>query len=660
MELVKRSRSRLLPRAVAFGVLIACAGAGAQQVAALPDDLTELSLHDLLAIEVTSVSKRAEPLAEAAAAIFVLTGDDIARGGVRTIAEALRMVPGLHVGRTDALGYQITSRGIGTDKLEVRIDGRSVYTPLTSFVFWDTLETYLPDIERVEVIRGPGAALWGANAVNGVINIVTKSSAATHGIAVQAGGGNQEKAFGALRAGTSLGTMGDARLYALARERAPSEMPNGADAVDGGRHAQAGFRADLHGEGPQPRDHVMLSADYYSGAQRAIGADLGPGTNSVSGANLVARWTRALGADSSLALQAYYDHDQRTQPGFYSEKRNTVDVDFQHNLRLGASQQLIYGAGFRRTQDDVGGPPEFAVIVDPLSRTTDTWSGFVQDQVSLGAATLTLGSKFEHNDYSGFEFQPSAKLGWRLAPHLFTWASVGRAVRTPNRFDSDFAIYCPPPQGIPPFCGPGTFRLGNAEFDSETLIAYEWGLRFWSSQAFSADLALFYNDYDDLKRQEGFFGVTFTNGVRATGAGGELSVAWRPRNNLELHAFYSFLTVQAETADGSEESASTTELEGGSPRQQAGLRTNWQPAERWAVSSFLRYVGSLRARNVPGYTEADLRVGWRPRPNVEIAVVGQNLIHASHAEYSDPGDGGQFPSGEFGRSAWLQLSWELD
>src|SRR5581483_5738414 len=342
--------------ALLAGLLAAASGHAAEpmRLAALPADLTQLSLNELLSIEVTSVSKRMEPLAQAAAAIFVLTGEEIRRSGAHSIAEALRMVPGLQIARTDALGYEITSRGMGDDLLEVRLEGRSVYSPFTSAVFWDTLDVDLADIERIEVIRGPGAALWGANAVNGAI--------------------------------------GDARFYAQARSRDGSKRDDGSDADDGGSIARTGFRSDLligrgHDRAP---DRLLLEGDYYHGDFHAASPYGGYAPLDVGGADFIGRWTRTLAGGSELAVQTYYDHTLRDFHGIYREMRDTVDLDAQHTMRIGTRHQLIYGLGYRGTHDRFGEPPEHTVVVDPPSRRNQTWSAFVQDEIALAPVTLTV------------------------------------------------------------------------------------------------------------------------------------------------------------------------------------------------------------------------------------------------------------------------------
>jgi len=699
-------------------------------VAALPSDLTELSLEQLLNIEVTSVSKRPEKLSSAAAAIYVLTGDQIRRSGARGIADALRLVPGLQVAQVDARTYAISARGFNSsssDKLQVLLDGRTVYTPLTSAVFWDVLDTYMDDIERIEVIRGPGATLWGANAVNGVINIVTRNARDTVGTVVSAGGGTEERAAAytpltsavfwdvldtymddierievirgpgatlwganavngvinivtrnardtvgtvvsagggteeraaaALRSGTQVGHDGAVRFYAKSTDRDSSQFTDGGDGGDSSRSTQGGFRGDW---APLPGKNLTVSGDLYSARFNTPPTSSQPAnqTTTASGANVLARWASGDGEPSGWTLQAYYDHYQRYIPTVYSEDRDTLDLDFQQRLQWTEGNTVMYGVGYRNSRDRTGKAPEVAVVFLPTSRTLDTTSAFVQDQQTLldGRVVVTVGSKFEYNDFTGFEAQPGVRVGWQVADSAFTWAAISRALRTPNRLDSDVAIYCPEPDGFPGVCGPGLFGLGNPKFESEALIAYEWGLRMWSESQLTLDLATFYNRYDRLRSQEGAsasspFG-SLGNGYRLDGYGGELVLGWNPDPKLGFQASYSLLKLNAEAKPGSTDTETGATLEGSSPQHQAGLRISANPADRWSVDAFLRYVGSLPAYEVPAYTELDLRAAYQIRPSIELSLTGKNLLSSQHAEF-----GSSNAQQSIERGAFLELRW---
>jgi iron complex outermembrane recepter protein len=650
--------------------LLAAAPVSAQtRTAASPTDLTELTIEDLLKIEVTSVSKRAEPMQAAPAAIYVVTGEEIGRSGARSVAEALRLVPGLQVARTNANTYRISARGFdsGGDKMQVLVDGRSVYTPLTSSVFWDVLDTFLPDIDRIEVIRGPGATLWGANAFNGVINIITRSSADTHGGKVLAAVGNEEQAGGALRVGTAVGDAGHVRFYAKAFERDDSELATGDDNRDGQRHLQGGLRADWSLELAHT---LMVSGDIYDGSERATGAVLrGPIRTELTGANFNAHWNWSASAGNNVSAELSFDRYRRETPETFSERRRTWDFGVQQNLYLGARSDLTWGLGYRNTHDDTGGPP-FAIIFSPGARTLETWNVFVEHQLDFAGdrAVWAAGSKFEHNDVTGFEVQPGTRIGWKISPSWFTWASVSHAVRTPNRLDHDIAIFCQPPLDAVIGCTPGgRVPIGSRDFTSEKLIAYEAGLRYSDNRIWSADLAAFYNDYSDLRSTErsgpGPVDFKFENKLRGHGLGGEAAFTVRPSQRLDLRGWYAFLNLQIERSAGSNDVASGANIEGSTARHHAGLRATWQPAHGWNLASALRYVGRLPRTgtpsatsgrtDVPGYVELDLRAAWRVWSALQLALVGQNLLHAAHPEF-----GPAASRGELERSLILEIGWE--
>ncbi|MBV8061947.1 MAG: TonB-dependent receptor [Nevskia sp.] len=615
-------------------------------------DLTALSLDQLMSIEVTSVSKHAQSLADAAAAVYVLTGDDIRRSGAHSIAEALRQVPGLEVAQVSAQQYAITARGFNStsaDKLQVLLDGRSVYTPLTSGVFWDVLDTDLADIDRIEVIRGPGAALWGANAVNGVINIITRSARDTTGVAARAAGGNIERAYGAARWGFDAGA-GAVRLYAQGNEVASSAQPDGQDAIDGMRLEQLGFRSDWDLPHTQT---LTVSGDAYTGRERAAGLSGGPTDTTVTGGNVVGRWGGRSDGGSNWSLLGYYDGYARDIPGIYAETRNTYDLEFQQDFRLG-NNLLLYGVGYRNSHDDTAAPPSVIPFL-PSRLTLQTGNTFVQDQIDLGPVSVTLGTKFETSTYTHFEFEPSLRLGWHVAEPVFLWAAASRAVRTPNRLDEDLAIFCPPPNGFPGTCGPGLFRIGNPELKSTRLLAYEAGLRWVPAGGVSVDLATFYNNYSDVLSTE----TTpppfrYANKLTAHSYGGELSLAWRPWSWASVRPYYQLLRIDASAAGDSTDTSSVAALEGSDPRHGAGLLLGVEPAPGWQADLDLRYVDKLPALQVPDYAEMNLRLAWKLAPRLELALSGRNLLDSRHTEWGLPAS-----RIEPRRSGLLELSWGL-
>ena len=646
--------------------LSALADEPSTQLAGVSVDLTQLSLDDLLNIQVTSVSKRPESLSKAAAAIYVVSGDEMRRAGVRSIAEALRLVPGLSVARSNANSYQISSRGFA-DKLQVLVDGRSAYTPLTSTVFWDVLDTFLPDIDRIEVIRGPGATLWGANAVTGVINIITKSAADTHGTELLAGAGTEERAYAAARTGTAVGAAGHLRYYAKGFERDNAIKTNGDPALDGQRHLQAGLRSDWT---PAANQELSVSGDLYSGREHGASATTGgPVETQLSGGNLNSHWTLHTGERSAVAVAFSYDRYKRDIPSVFQEARDTYDLSLQHNLPLGLRQDLTYGLSYRNTRDVTLGPPTVLIFEDPPSRVLQNYSAFVQDQVRFAddAVVWTLGSKFEQNAFTGFDWQPGTRVGWQVNDDWFTWAGASRALRTPNRLNENLAFFCASPFDTQVGCTLNSTQvLGNSSLQAEKELAYEWGLRYSSGNTWSADLATFYNDYRDLISLErtgpGPLDVRYENQIEGRSAGAEVSFNWKPAMQLDLRASYSFLDLDITPKPASTDVNTPGTIEGSAPRHQARVRAGWRFSQDWEQQAMLRYVGRLRQTatpsattgptSVPDYAELDLRTAWRPWRTFELALYGTNLLHARHAEF-----GAANTRSELQRAAMLQMNW---
>jgi iron complex outermembrane receptor protein len=632
---------RLASAGVALSLLFPdCRGAEAGS-----DELSSLSLEELMNVEVTSVSKRPEKLFEAAAAIYVITREDIHRSGVTSIPEALRMAPGLEVGRVDAHNWAITSRGFNdvyANKLQVNIDGRSVYTPLFSGVFWDVQNMFLDDIERIEIIRGPGATLWGANAVNGVINVITRTAKETQGVLIQAGGGTEERAFGGVRYGGQLGANAHYRVYGQYFNRDDSVQPSGARANDGWWMGHGGVRLDWD---PSESDLLTFQGDAYSGRVNqtfVVTSPTTPGGQSVEteyvveGGNALGRWTHAFSEDSALQLQLYYDGTRR-RTAIFQEVRDTVDLDVQQRFALGQRHQFVTGLGYRLSGDDVVNA--YPLSFDPDSRTTQLLSAFLQDEITLvdELLRLTLGSKFEHNDFTGFEFQPGARLLW--TPHVrhTAWASVSRAVRTPSRAEDDVVINQPGP--VP---GSVLSIRGDRGFDSEKLIAYEAGYRLQAHARASLSVAAFYNDYDDLRTREAgpvipgiplVIPVVVANNLKGETYGLELGPLWQVTDWWRLQATYSTLWMNLHRKPGSNDTNSEG-AEGRSPHHQATLRSTMDLPGHWTLDGSLRYVDKLPNLNIPSYVTLDFRVAWRPIEWLEISVVGQNLLEDQHAEFA--------------------------
>lgn len=633
-------------------------------------DLTELSLDQLLDIRVTAVSKRPEAQDRAAAAVFVLSGEDIRRAGVRTLPEALRMIPGMQVVRIDSQNWGVTARGFSgglADKLEVVMDGRSLYTPLFSGVFWDAQDTFIQDIDRIEVIRGPGASVWGANAVNGVVNIVTKPAAETTGLLFNAGGGSEYESFGGLRAGGRLGDRGHIRAYAKAANFGDSlqvdRVPPGAgpseqSGEDAWQRSQAGFRADWLAFGS---DQFTAQGDIYDGEldQRISALNPAARAEDFSGHNVITRWSRSLSATSGLQLQAYYDHSERRDPGTYAEQRDTYDIQLQHHFNLGPRHALTWGLGYRRSEDEVDNLMPAAFRFDPARRTLTTWSLFAQDQLSLAsdALRLTLGVKLEHNDFTGTEVQPSLRASWQLRPGHNLWAAVSRAVRTPNRLDDDIRAFTGQ--------GPSGFISGNPAFESETVLAWETGYRVRLSERVSLGVSLYFNDYDKLRGVDNTAtpDALIDNQLSGETYGGELNLGWQLRDNLRLHAGYGYLDLTLDLLPGATDTVSAALGDNqNDPRHQGFVRGIWEVSNTVYVSGMLRYVDSLpgqgefdalgRPVGLDSYTELDLRAAWTPFEGVELAVSGRNLLHDAHPEY---GRGASIY--EIERALYGELTW---
>ena len=615
----------------------------------LPDDLTDMSLEALMDIEVTSVSRKPEKQSEAAAAVFVITNDDLRRWGVTNIPEALRRVPGIDVARIDANKWAITSRGFNSrfaNKLLVLIDGRSVYTPLFAGVYWDSQDVVLEDVDRIEVIRGPGGTLWGANAVNGVINIITRSAAETRGTLVSLTAGNEVKGVGTVRHGGQLKNGMDYRVYAKFNSYDSGYNPDGAH--DDWRSGQLGFRTDWV---KTERDTVTLQGDYYRGvAGELVNIPTGPAgpppttviptvsdTHTDAG-NLLFRWSHILENSSNFALQLYYDHVGLDGAVLF-EDRDTFDIDFQHRFNWRGKHDIVWGFDYRHTRDNTDNNPTFSL--DPSARSVNLYSAFIQDDYSLREdLRLTAGIKLEHNDFSGFEYQPNVRLAWAVDPSQTLWGSVSRAVRTPSRGEHDVQLRLVPPADNDP--GVPVYAQGNSDYDSEDLIAYELGWRFNHKNAWSLDVAGFFNDYDRLRTLDGSLNpgppasadFPFDNNMTGNTYGIEFAGQWQVRNGWRLNATYSWLNMDLQLQNGSTDTASQS-AEDASPVNKAAIWSAHDLGNNLQFDAALRYVDDIEVSGVrvDSYVEADLRLGWEPRPGVELSIIGQNLLNSHHAEF---------------------------
>lgn len=645
MEFLRKSSNyRRFGRSIAF-IAAAVAWSPSSVLSSEEIDYTVLSIEELMDIQVTSVSKKAQSLSDSAAAVFVITNKDLQRSGVTTIADALRMVPGLNVATIDSNKWAVTSRGFNgrfADKLLVLIDGRQVYTPTFSGVYWEVQDVMLDDVNRIEVIRGPGATLWGANAVNGVINIITKSAAQTQGGLVNVGGGNQERAFAEVRYGLALSDTSHVRLYGKYFDRAEYEFLDGADAGDDWHMMRSGFRLDAKRSG---QDTITLHGDFYTGEfQQTLTLPMVTSpylqivddAGDVSGGNLTAFWQRTLSADSSFSLQGYYDYTRRHE-AFAKESRDSFDLDFHHRFAVGSRHDIVWGLGYHFTRDDFT-LNDFSLNIDPDSRSDDLFSAFLQDEIMLvpGRLWLTLGAKFKHNNYSGYEVQPSVRLLWISYPDYTLWTAVSRAVRTPSRADADMLVVTTViPPSVPANIFPVAITLnGNQDFDSEEVVTYEFGYRFFPVPSLSFDLVTYYNDYDDLRGIEldavsmGNLPVyleqpgQFANNVSGHAYGAELAAAWQVTEQNKLHLAYTY---------------HYSEITDGSPRHQISLRSESNITANLDFDMWLRYVDAITVfavdYDVDEYATLDARLAWRPTSGVELSLVGQNLFNSHQLQY---------------------------
>ena len=608
----------------------------------VPDDLMNMSLEALMNVEVTSVSKKPEKKTDAAAAIFVITSSDLQRWGVTNIPEALRRVPGIYVARIDANKWAITSRGFNSrfaNKLLVLIDGRSVYTPLFAGVYWDTQDVMLEDVDRIEVIRGPGGTLWGANAVNGVINIITRSAAETQSGLVSVTAGNEIPGIGNVRHGGKLQNGGDYRIYA--KYQSYAEGYNASGAHDDWRSGQVGFRTDWSAS---PNDAITIQGDLYqgkAGQQVIIPAGNGPtvgmpvndDTDSNSG-NLLFRFSRAMDADANLALQVYYDHVGRDGAVIF-EDRDTLDIDFQHRMPWGHANDLVWGLGYRYVHDNTDNNPTFSLI--PASRSVSLFSTFVQNEVSLtDDLRLTLGSKFEHNDFSGYETQPNARIAWSPDEIHTLWGAVSHATRTPARGEHDvkLRILPEPDPGVP------VYVTGNDQYGPEDVLTYEAGYRFNYLNRWSLDITTFYNDYDDLRTLDPVTSppadilLDFDNNMSGKTWGLEFAGQWQVRPGWRLNLSYTWLKMALHLDNGSMDYVSES-AEDASPTSSAALWSTLDLGKRLQFDSALRYMGAIEINgiDIDSYVELDLRLGWEARPGLEFSLIGQNLLENHHREF---------------------------
>lgn len=652
-------RTSFAKRLLALAVLamLATANARADTGQEVPD-VTAMSVEDLMNMQVTSVSKRAQKVADAPAAVFVITQDDIQRSGARNIPELLEMVPGLEVARIDENKWAIGVRGFNDrfdDKLLVLIDGRSVYTPLFSGVYWDVQDVMLEDVERIEVIRGPGATLWGANAVDGVINIITKKAKDTQGALVAAGGGDEELTADGVRYGGKIGGDGYYRAYVKGFDWTSSTSLAGQDAYDGWHQESGGFRSDwtlsskdsltvqgqtYHSEDGETLTVPSLTPPYSSTFQN---------TGDYSGGDLLGRWDHSF-SNSSISVLAYFDRTNFADPNLFVDHESVYDVEFQHDFHVGTRHNIVWGAGYRSIQDR--NDSTFTVAVEPSQGQYNQFNAFFQDEIGFldDRLRLTVGSKLDHNDFTGFDVEPNIRLLVNLSQNQSVWGAISRAVRTPAITEEGLRLaegVVPP--GAPPFNSPLPVIeavYGSSQFQNEDLLAYEVGYRVQATKAFSADIATFYNNYTNLRTAEP--GTPFIEGSPTPVAvvypfmaenkmgGGTYGIEpffdWKILPIWKIYANYSYLQMDIHKYADSHDP--TADLPNGvNPKNQSYFQSSLQLPQHIEQHISVRYVDHLPGYNIPSYTTMDAGIRWSPWSGVAFGFDGLNWLDNRHIEF---------------------------
>jgi iron complex outermembrane recepter protein len=641
-------------------------------------DLTTLNIEDLMQMEVTSVSKKEQKLSQTAAAVFVMTQDDIARSGATNIPDLLRRAPGVNVARINANTWAISVRGLNdlfSNELLVLLDGRTVYVPSSGGVFWDTLDLPLEDIARIEVIRGPGGSVWGANAVNGVINIVTKSASQSKGALVVAGGGGVHREFATLQYGGQLGKSFDYRVYSKYFNEESLPAPAGGSLGDGWHSLRGGFRADAT---LSRKDTLTVQGDLYANREGSPTSALPSITSPaplpvqdqqiVGGGFVQTSWNHTLSNHSATQLMLTFERYARG--GMLGETRNLLDLDFQQNFGLGNRHSFVWGLDFRYTSFDTKG--SLLGSLNPASAAKNLYSGFIQDEIAVvpGRFLLTLGTKLEYHYYSGLTTMPSARLAW--TPNLANtlWAAVSLAERTPGELDTTFRANI---GSIP--ASNGSYLLlssfGNPHLKNEGMLAYEAGYRAAPAKSLSLDFAAYYNRYDHQETLEpsALFSedtpapphmvlpLVYQNLMHGGSHGFEIFSDWRVSRNWILSPVYAFEQIHMHLEPLSVDFDEPLSAEGSSPVHSAQLRSHYVLPRgfSWDVSAF--YVGRLRDPELPSYTRLDTQLAWQWKEDVILSFVGQNLLMNAQPQFVD--DHGVARSSLDQRSAYAKFTWRF-
>ena len=600
-------------------------------------ELKQLSVEELMDIEIISVSKQPEQFIGSASAIQVITHDDIKRSGATSLPDALRLASNLHVAQVNSYAWIISARGFNaffSNKLLVLIDGRTVYTPLFGGVYWDVQHLSLEDIDRIEVVSGPGASLWGANAVNGIINIITKKADETQGLYASATAGTFLKNKVTARYGGKVGQNLYYRVYGQRFDHGATFQADDDKNPDQWGATHGGFRMDWY---PDENNTVAVIGNLYGGSEETL-----PAESVFDGQNLTGRWVRRFSEKSNLAVQAYFDRTWRVDaPSGIQDELHTYDINFQHSFKPGSRHDVLWGAEYRFMQDDTENQPDAGFIPD--DRNMQLFSGFIQDNIELkeNDLYLTLGVKLERNDFSGFEVQPSGRVSWTPDRSYTFWAAVSRAVRAPSRVDVDYYV---PARIVPP---PAASIAGGPDFHSERVIAYELGFKLYPSGNFYISLATFFNQYSDLYSLEplpGTLTYVVQNGSEGSSNGVELSGAYQPVEWWRLRGGYTYFYKNLQSKPGHVFDPS---LLGNDPGHQALLQSNINLPGNFQLDLMGRYVSQLSFTETPAYFKLDAQITWLWK-SLEFSIAGRNLTKKWHDEYGSA----LIPRSFYGKIAW--------